>query len=94
LLELFSRARFFFTHFSSVQKTLEKCGFLACSTRAHVNGSRLRLLRSTRSFDAAESSDDRRESAAKFFLDNIIESHLDRAVEDRNRANRSPTDSL
>jgi hypothetical protein len=97
--ELFGLARGFFAHFSSMQKTLVKYGFLACATREHVNGPRHDLLRSTRSFDAAESLDDRCESAAKIFLDKFVESCLGGAVEDRNRANhprpirRTPPDT-
>jgi hypothetical protein len=70
-----------------MRKTLLKCGFLACATRKRAKESRRDLHRSTRSFDAMESSDDRRKPASKIFLDNFVESHLDRAVEDRIRAN-------
>jgi hypothetical protein len=56
--ELFCRAQIFFARFSSMRKTLVKYRFLARATHKHTNEARHDLHRSTRSFDAAESTDD------------------------------------
>jgi hypothetical protein len=66
--ELFCRSQIFFARFSSMRETLVKYGFLTCAKRKHANEARLDPHRSTRSFDATESSDNRRESATKNFF--------------------------
>jgi len=92
--ELFRYSPLFIAHLSTMQKTLIKYGFSACTKHVRAKPNRRDRSHAHRCIDIAESRRDAQESMPKIILDYSVESHLDGALGDRNRANRHPRFAL